>query len=172
MAVQRNEVYQWVEKCLQQKGAGDIGWNQYVRLAELTKIVGLAAQAVLQGHSEGRRSHLVGTVATVIAWLEDGDSQEERVKIFTLIDFERDHQDKKWGADRNLPDSMWLNILVEELGEVAGAIMDCSQEARRKELVQVAAVAVAWLEMVGNLGQIQPVNTRICPNCGSRIIDQ
>lgn len=42
-----------------------------------------------------------------------------------------------------------LAVLTEEVGEVARALLDCeSPERLRAELVQVAAVAVAWAEAI------------------------
>jgi NTP pyrophosphatase (non-canonical NTP hydrolase) len=57
-------------------------------------------------------------------------------------------------ADKARPHSQKLPILVEEIGEVAQAMMQVttgssSHDAKRdlqKELIQVAAVAVAWAE--------------------------
>jgi NTP pyrophosphatase (non-canonical NTP hydrolase) len=37
-------------------------------------------------------------------------------------------------------------VLAEECGEVSRAVLDRDADALRLELVQVAAVAVAWLE--------------------------
>lgn len=55
-------------------------------------------------------------------------------------------------ADPYMPggDDVRLAVLVEEVGEVARAILDRpgSRHGVRGELVQVAAVAVAWLESV------------------------
>lgn len=66
-------------------------------------------------------------------------------KVFELIKKERERQDKKWGVNKH--DSfVWLAIITEELGEVAQAIFSSNGRAIRDELVQVAAVAVAWLE--------------------------
>jgi NTP pyrophosphatase (non-canonical NTP hydrolase) len=47
-------------------------------------------------------------------------------------------------ADVDLPCQMKLKILVEEVGEVARAL--CDGTNLREELVQVAAVALAWAE--------------------------
>lgn len=68
----------------------------------------------------------------------------ERVK--DMIVAERSRQDKKWGQ-QNHPGLRWLAILMEEVGEVAQELLEnpCQLEAE-EELVQVAAVAVAWLE--------------------------
>jgi NTP pyrophosphatase (non-canonical NTP hydrolase) len=77
--------------------------------------------------------------------------------VFDRINEERDRQDTKWGENRDLPNDTWLRVLVEEVGEVARAIHDCpkigSAEVIEKhkihlaeELIQSAAVIVAWLE--------------------------
>ncbi len=60
---------------------------------------------------------------------------------------ERDAQDRKWGTDRFSSDTPehWFTILGEEVGEVANAILEQS-ENYREELVQVAAVAIAAIE--------------------------
>lgn len=65
--------------------------------------------------------------------------------VFDAILAERKRQDDKWGAHRRLPLSTWHLILSEEVGEVAEAVLDRNANLRA-ELVQVAAVAVAWLE--------------------------
>lgn len=59
---------------------------------------------------------------------------------------ERRRQDDKWGADRNLFNESWLTILSEEVGEAAKAILETDFENLDKEVMQVAAVALAWLE--------------------------
>lgn len=75
-----------------------------------------------------------------------------RSEIVQLLLEERDKQDNKWGADRNLPELLWQCILSEETGEVANAVLELKHkvtglEDLKKELVQVAAVCMAWLEM-------------------------
>jgi NTP pyrophosphatase (non-canonical NTP hydrolase) len=70
-----------------------------------------------------------------------------RIEIFTLINDERDKQDKKWGAlPRHLSDVVWLTILIEEVGEVGRAILQHDWINLKLEIIQVATVAVAWLE--------------------------
>ncbi len=66
--------------------------------------------------------------------------------ILQRIQDERDRQDIKWGAQRHLAQETWLTILVEEVGEVAESILEGDPVGYSKELVQVAAVAVAALE--------------------------
>ena len=65
--------------------------------------------------------------------------------ISKLIAKERKRQDDKWGADRDLNDGMWLAILVEEVGEASEAILK-DLPTLKDEVIQVAAVAIAWLE--------------------------
>lgn len=70
-----------------------------------------------------------------------------RRNIYTLIDIEREKQDAKWGdLPRRLQDLLWLSILVEEVGEVAQAILKRDWINLKEEIIQVAAVAIAWLE--------------------------
>lgn len=74
-------------------------------------------------------------------------------RIVGDIATERARQDEKWGEQRFLHPLYWLAILTEEVGEVAEAVIEpvdieiASPEVRR-ELVQVAAVAVCWLEAI------------------------
>lgn len=64
-----------------------------------------------------------------------------------LITMERRRQDKKWGTEfPDRSDDRWLSILTEESGEAAHAILSGDEENLVDEIVQIAAVAVAWLE--------------------------
>ena len=67
-----------------------------------------------------------------------------REKIFELINEEREWQAKKWGGWEK--EGIELQVLVEEVGEVAMAMLKGDRGNLKDELVQVAAVAVAWLE--------------------------
>lgn len=63
---------------------------------------------------------------------------------------ERESQDEKWGP-QNHNDSDWHAIFGEEVGEVAKEVVEGRFSGRttdnlRAELVQAAAVAVAWIE--------------------------
>ena len=82
-------------------------------------------------------------------------------KALTDVRVERARQDAKWGADRSQPDAIWLAILTEEVGESAEEVLaldwaDGDPKAQRMirtnrlraELIQVAAVAVAWVEAI------------------------
>jgi NTP pyrophosphatase (non-canonical NTP hydrolase) len=70
-------------------------------------------------------------------------------RVFELIRDERRRQDEKWGSANVLQNGsreLRLAVLTEEVGEVAKAILDHDHREMLEELIQVAAVAVAWLE--------------------------
>jgi len=71
-----------------------------------------------------------------------------RPGIFSVVGEERKSQDEKWGANRDLDDRTWAVVLMEEVGEVANSILEYDDEELFTELVQVAAVAVAWMENI------------------------
>ena len=67
---------------------------------------------------------------------------------------ERERQDAKWGVQRHNP-LTWLAILGEEVGEVNKAVLENifsrkGLEEYRQELIQVAAVAIAAVESLGD----------------------
>jgi len=65
--------------------------------------------------------------------------------IYNQIITERFRQDKKWGI-QNHSNFYWYAILGEEFGEVGRAIMENNKWDINKEITQVAAVCIAWLE--------------------------
>lgn len=82
----------------------------------------------------------------------------QQVPIFGAIREERMRQDIKWG-EQNHSDPVWLTVLAEEIGEAAKEVLE--QRAAngyvdvlppevtahlRDELIQSAAVLVAWIE--------------------------
>ena len=71
---------------------------------------------------------------------------EEVVRIFLNVVHEMGYQDNLWGSQRALPNLRWNAILVEEVGEVAKAILEEDHNNLERELVQVAAVCVQWLK--------------------------
>lgn len=90
----------------------------------------------------------------MITWKEYWDNQrrEEIMAInqqgilFDIID-ERKRQDEKWGDQSVKNNYIWLAILMEEIGEISEAILkEVNWLDGRKELIQIAAVAVAWIE--------------------------
>jgi NTP pyrophosphatase (non-canonical NTP hydrolase) len=70
---------------------------------------------------------------------------------------ERYVQDTKYGSQpQNWKPTTWLAILSEELGEVARAIIQHDKDTYRKELIQLAAVAIAAIE---DLDTGEPLNS-------------
>jgi NTP pyrophosphatase (non-canonical NTP hydrolase) len=72
-----------------------------------------------------------------------------------MIEEELKRQDEKWGADREQPDYVWLLILVEEIGEVAKAILermfrDGPISDVDMEVLQTTAVGMQWLKDINN----------------------
>ena len=60
---------------------------------------------------------------------------------------ERARQEAKWGEQNHYPHT-WLVILGEEFGEACQAALEERFADYRKELVQVAAVAIAAIECI------------------------
>jgi hypothetical protein len=75
--------------------------------------------------------------------------------LFAAIVEERIAQDFKWG-EQNHDSGTWALILGEEFGEACEAALDVifKYDSKdhvahlRNELIQVAAVAVAWIEAI------------------------
>lgn len=63
-----------------------------------------------------------------------------------LIGIEIAHQNEKWGADRILPNPLWITILGEEFGEVCKAALEQNEDEYIAELVDVAAVAISAIQ--------------------------
>ncbi len=80
----------------------------------------------------------------------------DREAIFEDISRERERQSVKfygphaWGSgdcsSHDVAPMTKVGVLTEELGEVARAVLDHDNDQLGVELVQLAAVAVAWLE--------------------------
>lgn len=70
---------------------------------------------------------------------------ESKPMTFVKIAEERLAQQKKWGTQNHLA-TYWAGILGEEFGEVCRCIIEGDFAAARNELIQVAAVAVAFYE--------------------------
>ena len=76
-------------------------------------------------------------------WAPYSEVHRERIRAHAK------HADRSIEAlDPSDPD--WLAVLVEEVGEVAKAIIENGQNSgmTREELVQVAAVTCAWIEAI------------------------
>ena len=59
---------------------------------------------------------------------------------------EQVNQVYKWG-EQNHEDGHWMLILQEEVGEAAKAILE-EEDGVREELIQVAAVALSWIDCI------------------------
>ena len=71
-------------------------------------------------------------------------------RIYKDIKDELNKQITKWGIQHHAPE-MWMNILMEEVGESSKAWMEHyfrnkDKRKYREELIQVAAVAIAAIE--------------------------
>lgn len=74
--------------------------------------------------------------------------------VYEEVSLERNNQEKKWGEQNHHP-MEWLAILGEEVGEVNKAALEAyfagyestgNFSNYRKELIQVAAVAISMVE--------------------------
>jgi NTP pyrophosphatase (non-canonical NTP hydrolase) len=80
----------------------------------------------------------------------------EKNRIWGAIAVERERQQNLWNREHawgygdcssdRVDDTVKVAVLLEEAGEVARAVLTQNHENLRAELVQVAAVALAWLE--------------------------
>lgn len=76
--------------------------------------------------------------------------------MFDDIEHERARQALKWRdqhawgqgdcSSPHVDETVKVAVLLEECGEVARAVLSADHDSLERELVQVAAVAVAWLE--------------------------
>lgn len=73
-----------------------------------------------------------------------------REQALALIDIERQRQDRK---HPEFQPELRMAVLAEETGEVGRALQNKDAANLREELVQVAAVAVRWLEFIDTEGQ-------------------
>lgn len=69
----------------------------------------------------------------------------DTAQALDLIAIERQRQDNKWGVQDH-DDDRWYAILAEEFGEIARGLNDNDPENVEEEIIQTAAVCVAWLE--------------------------
>ena len=68
-------------------------------------------------------------------------------EVLDEVRAERDRQDRMWGVQDHHPIA-WIAILGEEKGECDRSVLENDYENLEKELVQVAAVAVAAVESI------------------------
>lgn len=82
-------------------------------------------------------------------YVDDNMEANRRRRIVREIWLERMRQTRLWGDQwehGNTHDETKMVILAEEVGEVAKAVLEVGKTELRKELIQTAAVCVAWLE--------------------------
>lgn len=61
---------------------------------------------------------------------------------------EIDRQDNKWGDQRKLDSTLWTTIFLEEVGEVAKAVLEKDNVNAREELVQCAALCYQMINAI------------------------
>lgn len=66
--------------------------------------------------------------------------------IVTMV---RDLQALTSHVDRDKGDDWWFMMLAEEIGELAGALRDQHEDPPEWELMQIASIALNWLEKRG-----------------------
>jgi NTP pyrophosphatase (non-canonical NTP hydrolase) len=106
--------------------------------------------------------------APVVWSPESGETKPVRkTEVYAEIHAERERAHTKHGARGNSREDAawsereWLPILMEELGEVAHEMTyDVETLGRaqrmRAELVQVAAMAAAWIDAIDRSGSLEP----------------
>ena len=75
-----------------------------------------------------------------------------RAKVVENVLAERERQDSIWGDQKDNTDDTWALIALEELGEVAKDINETKLGSAYTEIIQVAAVMVAWAESLRRRG--------------------
>ena len=73
-------------------------------------------------------------------------SELNRAQALEDVLYERLRQDELWGDQSGHADERWLVILIEEVGEVARAMYDEDEGHVYEEIIQCAAVCMAWAE--------------------------
>lgn len=97
-------------------------------------------------------------------------------RIWQDIADERDRQDAKWGDQSGNDNFVWTAVLAEEVGEAAQAALQVSfgggQPGHlRDELVQTAAVCVAWIEAIDKRGEGSPKVDTVLLDAFKNVID-
>lgn len=108
-------------------------------------------------HSRAASSHSAPDAPASASASSETAALTNRDVILAHVSEERDRQDAKWGGvpgeDRR-DDHTYAAVLGEEFGEVCQAWLQRDTTALREELVQTAAVAVAWIEELDNGGAV------------------
>jgi NTP pyrophosphatase (non-canonical NTP hydrolase) len=77
-----------------------------------------------------------------------------RANVLQAVLAERERQDKKWGDQTHNSDDRWTVILTEEVGEVAREVYEKRSAGMFEEVIQCAAVCMAWGEAYLNRNSI------------------
>jgi NTP pyrophosphatase (non-canonical NTP hydrolase) len=101
-------------------------------------------------------AHDLDSARTVAAATKSTLPTSTTQKMVSEVGTERTRQDMlihrgkiPWNcADPNIPHQLKLPVLAEEFGEVARAMLEQTETDLKTELIQVAAVAVAWAESI------------------------
>jgi len=129
------------------------------RLTALQILAGNAAEdLIFQDRSDAVARLLVEDVLDVavgaFAWLQCICRFCPAERLLDQVRSERRRQDRMWGAGcAETTADVWMTVLAEEIGEVAKAINDIrahgtDAEQLIRELIEVCAVAVFWLEQL------------------------
>ena len=109
--------------------------------------LGKLAEALRSNNSELRQQSLINVIAIACIWLETDRNDFE--KVWQNIEEERERQKRMAYSDESNPDWVFLGVMQMELGKMATAMVQSGNFDRNTEIVHVAAVAVAWLEVRG-----------------------
>ena len=86
--------------------------------------------------------------AEVAAQRMEKQGEAQRSLVARILK-ERDEQNARFGAGlHNQSPGTWLAILAKKVGDTGAALLSTSRKSRNveQELIEVAAVALAWLE--------------------------
>ena len=79
-------------------------------------------------------------------------SEVARILVLEHVLAERERQDLKWGDQIKNSDELWTVIAVEEFGEVSREVYEKDLPKTYMEVIQLAAVCVAWAESLHRRG--------------------
>lgn len=69
------------------------------------------------------------------------------MRVLSQVRAERERQDQKFGEQNHDP-YKWVTIAAEELGEAAHDALEIDYAGYRKEMIEVAAVAICAVESI------------------------
>src|SRR2546428_12586649 len=73
-------------------------------------------------------------------------------KILLHLVVERQRQYRKWGRQKHSNET-WQTIALEEFGEIAKAMLENKTKRPSEEIIQTAAVLIAWAEDIDERGE-------------------